>query len=166
MWPKAFAQLVELAPHISRLLPMADRFLQTKNLPDEGSRKALEAVAEGWRGDLRQIATAHAGLQAQIAECNDKLTVVATTVAGLATDAGAAAADARTARLTAESAAASLAAFTARYAAESLEPIQSMQGRLLRIETQQRRMLALLGVALLLLVVLCVLAVLALNHAH
>ena len=151
MWPKAFAQLIELAPHISRLLPMADRFLQTKTLPDDGSRKALEAVAEGWRGDLQQIAAAHASQHAQISEMEKKLTIVATAVTGLATGITGAAADAEAARFAAESSVASAGA---------------LERRLTQIEARQTRLSTLLGVALLLLAVLCVLSTLALLRAH
>lgn len=42
MWPKALSQLVELAPHITRLLPLADRFLRDKATGDDNTRQALE----------------------------------------------------------------------------------------------------------------------------
>lgn len=43
MWPKALSQLVELAPHITRLAPLADRFLREKATTDEGTRQALDS---------------------------------------------------------------------------------------------------------------------------
>ena len=76
MWPKAFAQFVELAPHISRLLPMADRFFQNKNAGEESTRKAvetMEATSESLRADLGQFTTAHASLSRQIGELDRKL---------------------------------------------------------------------------------------------
>ena len=73
MWPKAFAQLIELAPHISRLLPVADRFLQSKNAADEGSRRALEAMAEGLRGDLAEFAGAQTTLGKQMDALSQKV---------------------------------------------------------------------------------------------
>ena len=42
MWPKAITQLVELAPHITRLLPLADRFLKDKAVGDDNTRQALD----------------------------------------------------------------------------------------------------------------------------
>ncbi len=155
MWPKAFAQLIELAPHISRLLPMADRFLQTKTVSDDGSRKALEAVAEGWRGDLRQVAVAHAGLHAQTTELNDKVSllndkvsIVATAVTGIAADMTGAAANAQAARLAAESS------------------VDIVERRLAQVEARQARLSTLLGIALLLLVVLCIVSAISLTRAH
>lgn len=77
MWPKAFAQLVELAPHISRLLPMADRFFQSKAAGDEANRKAIDAMGDRLRADLNQINVTHASLSDQIADLStrtDRLT--------------------------------------------------------------------------------------------
>ena len=51
MWPKA---LLELAPHLVRLVPAANNFFQNKSAGDEANRKALEDIAEGLRGDLGQ----------------------------------------------------------------------------------------------------------------
>lgn len=66
MWPKAFAQFVELAPHVARLLPMADRFFQSKNAADDTMRRSMEAMAEGLRSDLGQLNAAQAGLAKQL----------------------------------------------------------------------------------------------------
>ena len=73
MWPKAFAQLIELAPHISRLLPMADRFFQSKATGDEANRKAVEALGERLRADLNQVNVTHASLAEQISDLSAKL---------------------------------------------------------------------------------------------
>ena len=78
MWPKV---LIELVPHIVRLVPMADRFLQSKSDSDEANRKALEAMADGLRGDLGQVTAAHSGLYRQLNEQSEKL-------AGIAADVG------------------------------------------------------------------------------
>ena len=43
MWPKALSQLVELAPHVTRLLPLADRYLKDKTRGDDDTRGALDA---------------------------------------------------------------------------------------------------------------------------
>ena len=66
MWPKVIAQLVELLPHVSRLLPMADKFLSSKAAAEKANESALAAMAEGVRGDLGQVTQAHAGLYRQL----------------------------------------------------------------------------------------------------
>ena len=43
MWPKALTQLVELAPHITRLLPLADRYFKDKTTGDQTTRQALDS---------------------------------------------------------------------------------------------------------------------------
>ena len=68
MWPKVIAQLFELLPHISRLLPMADKFLTSKAAAEKANEAALTAMAEGVRGDLGQVTKAHAGLYRQLQE--------------------------------------------------------------------------------------------------
>jgi hypothetical protein len=80
MWPKVIAQLFELLPHISRLIPMADRYLSTKTASEKANEAAMTAMAEGVRGDLGQVAKAHAGLyrqlqdqSAQIAEVGEEV---------------------------------------------------------------------------------------------
>jgi chromosome segregation ATPase len=80
MWPKVFMQLVELLPHITRLVPMADRFLSSKAAAEKANEAAMLAMAEGVRGDLGQVTKAHLGLyrqlqdqSAQIAEVSEEV---------------------------------------------------------------------------------------------
>ena len=73
MWPKAILQLVELLPHAARLLPMADKFLQSKAAGEESNRRALDAMSEGLRGDLGQVPASHAGLYRQLNDQSEKL---------------------------------------------------------------------------------------------
>jgi len=80
MWPKAIAQLIELAPHVSRLLPMADRFLNAKTADAEASRSAMQQMAEGLRGDLGQVTASHAGLYRQLNEQSGKLSELSSDV--------------------------------------------------------------------------------------
>lgn len=68
MWPKLLAQLFELLPHVSRLIPMADRFFASRAATDRATEAAMAAMAEGVRGDLGQVAKAHAGLYRQLQE--------------------------------------------------------------------------------------------------
>ena len=80
MWPKAIAQLIELAPHVTRLVPLADRFFQSKSGAEDANRKAMEAMAEGLRGDLGQVTAAHSGLYRQLHEQSETLAVVSSEV--------------------------------------------------------------------------------------
>jgi chromosome segregation ATPase len=80
MWPKVIAQLFELLPHITRLVPMADRYLSSKSASEKANEAAMAAMAEGVRGDLGQVTKAHAGLyrqlqdqSAQIAEVGEEV---------------------------------------------------------------------------------------------
>jgi len=68
MWPKVIAQLFELLPHVTRLVPMADRFLTSRASTDRATEAAMVAMAEGVRGDLGQVTQAHAGLYRQLQE--------------------------------------------------------------------------------------------------
>ncbi len=68
MWPKLFAQLFELLPHITRLVPMADRYFSQKSAAEKANEAAMLAMAEGVRGDLGQVTKAHAGLYRQLQE--------------------------------------------------------------------------------------------------
>ena len=104
---------------------MADRFLQNRNATDDSSRKAMDAMAEGLRGDLGQVTAAHAGLYRQLSEQNEKLDVIS--------------ADAR----------------SARSAAEALEfRLNSAEARLQRLGLLMSIALALLLVAVGLLIAL------------
>src|ERR1700679_2848178 len=68
MWPKAIAQLLELAPHVTRLVPVADRYLQSQTEPRAPPPRALQDLNDSLRGDLSQIAAAQAGLYRQLHE--------------------------------------------------------------------------------------------------
>jgi chromosome segregation ATPase len=80
MWPKVIAQLFELLPHITRLVPMADKYFSSKTASEKATEAAMVAMAEGVRGDLGQVTKAHAGLyrqlqdqSAQIAEVSEEV---------------------------------------------------------------------------------------------
>jgi chromosome segregation ATPase len=77
MWPKVIAQLFELLPHVSRLVPMADRFLSSKAAAEKANEAAMVAMAEGVRGDLGQVTKAHAGLYRQLQEQSAQIAEVA-----------------------------------------------------------------------------------------
>jgi len=80
MWPKVIAQLFELLPHITRLVPIADRYFSSKTASEKATEAAMAAMAEDVRGDLGQVTKAHAGLyrqlqdqSAQIAEVGEEV---------------------------------------------------------------------------------------------
>ena len=76
MWPKLFAQLFELLPHVTRLVPIADRYFSSKTASEKANEAALTAMAEGVRGDLGQVTKAHAGLYRQIQEVSAQIAEV------------------------------------------------------------------------------------------
>jgi chromosome segregation ATPase len=79
MWPKALMQLLELAPHVTRLVPMADRYFQSRGEVRDTQRQALDQVTEGLRSDLKDLAAAQAGVSHQLNQQSE-------TLAGLAAD--------------------------------------------------------------------------------
>ncbi len=83
MWPKAISSLIELAPHITRLVPLADRFFNSKSAEADASRTAMEQMAEGLRGDLGQVTASHAGLYRQLNDQSVQLSAVAADVRGV-----------------------------------------------------------------------------------
>lgn len=125
MWPKAFAQFVELAPHISRLLPLADRFLQSKTATEDTGRRALETASAGLQAELGQISASQGVLLKQIG-------TLAEGVAG-------ASSEIRTARLALEALEASTALVTTQ-AVASDRRISAMEEQLGRVDTQLQRM--------------------------
>jgi hypothetical protein len=76
MWPRLLAQLFELLPHISRLVPMADRYFSSKAASEKANEAALAAMAEGVRGDLGQVTKAHLGLYRQLQELSAQVSEV------------------------------------------------------------------------------------------
>jgi hypothetical protein len=67
MWPKLLAQLFELLPHISRLVPMADAFFAGK-AAEKATDAAAATFAENMRGDLEQVTKAHEALYRRLVE--------------------------------------------------------------------------------------------------
>jgi hypothetical protein len=76
MWPKVIAQLFELLPHITRLVPMADKYFSSKTATERATETAMIAMADGVRGDLGQVTKAHAGLYRQLQEQSAQITDV------------------------------------------------------------------------------------------
>lgn len=73
MWPKALSQLIELAPHIARLLPTADRYLQSKASGDEATRGAIAKFGEEMRADIGRVTSSHESIYRQLNEQGERL---------------------------------------------------------------------------------------------
>jgi multidrug resistance efflux pump len=66
MWPRLLAQLLELLPHVTRLVPLADRYLTSRS----AAERAHEATLTALRTDL---SGSHASLAAALATQTQKL---------------------------------------------------------------------------------------------
>ena len=75
MWPKVLMQLFELLPHVSRLVPVAERYFATKQIGDTagGGDAAFASIAEDVRGDLNQVTRAHAALYRQLQDQGNQI---------------------------------------------------------------------------------------------
>jgi hypothetical protein len=82
MWP-VLVQLLKLAPHMTRLAPVADRYLQTRAENGKAQRRALEEMAERLRGDFGQIGE---GMRGDLTQLGQQLNQQSETLASLATD--------------------------------------------------------------------------------
>jgi hypothetical protein len=70
MWPKV---LMELLPHVSRLIPpVADRYFASKGSAG-GVNDATVALADALQADLGQVASAHAGLYRVVQEQGNQI---------------------------------------------------------------------------------------------
>lgn len=74
MWPRVLRQLIELLPHVSRLVPIAERYFSSKAGADRTNELALAALAEGMQADLGQVTKSHAGLYRQLQEQGAQIT--------------------------------------------------------------------------------------------
>lgn len=106
MWPKALAQLIELAPHIARLLPTADRFLQQRTAGDEATRAMVAKLGDDVRTDIHRVTASHEGIYRQLNEQSERMTQMAenTTAARAAAEAAEERASALERRVTTSSA--------------------------------------------------------------
>lgn len=112
-------QLLELMPHFTRLLPMADRYLSSRSTRDEAHEAMLQGVAESVRTDLGRVAKAHVDASARLDE-------FAAHVGTIADGMGAIAVEARAAREMAEQARAA-AALASNHAAEVEAQMRSLR---------------------------------------
>ncbi len=58
-------------------MPMADKFFQARSGTDEATQRAMNAMADGLRGDLGQVTAAHAGLYQKLEEQSGQLAALA-----------------------------------------------------------------------------------------
>ncbi len=77
MWPKVFAQLVDLLPHVSRLIPMADVFFATKTANEKANEATLATLAQEVRTDLSRVTSAHDSLYRQLQEQSGQIAAIA-----------------------------------------------------------------------------------------
>jgi hypothetical protein len=75
-------QLFELLPHITRLVPIADRYFSSKAANERAGEAALAAMAEGVQADLGQVTAAHAGLYRQLQEQGGRIADLSEDVRG------------------------------------------------------------------------------------
>ena len=73
MWPRI---LLELLPHVSRLVPAADKFLASRNASEKAQQEALAALAENVRAQLGGVNEEQAGLRRQLQEQSDQVAQV------------------------------------------------------------------------------------------
>ena len=73
MWPKI---LLELLPHFTRLVPLADKYFSSRGDEDKAHAAALIALGEEMRGGLGRADEAHAGLQEALKEQGEQIAEV------------------------------------------------------------------------------------------
>ena len=61
MWPRLIAQLLELLPHVSRLVPVADKYFSTKSASERAQEAAIAALAADLRTGVGGLTEAQAG---------------------------------------------------------------------------------------------------------
>ena len=159
MWPKALSQLVELAPHITRLLPLADRYFKEKSSGESATQQALDDLQSSHRAALESQRAVLEGQRAAVVDLSDRLLAEVGQLTAQQTTL-AATLGRQIAELEKHLAGTRADALAAKQAAESLE------GRLTRIETTQRRAQTLAIVALALLAASLMLIVMLFFHAH
>ena len=69
--------LLELLPHFTRLLPVADKYFSSRSASDKAHEAALAGLAEEVRAGLGPIAEAQAGIGDQLHEQSAKLAEIA-----------------------------------------------------------------------------------------
>jgi hypothetical protein len=73
MWPKI---LLELLPHFTRLVPLADKYFSGRGEQDKAHVAALAALGEEVRGGLGRVDEVHAGLRQALKEQGEQIAEV------------------------------------------------------------------------------------------
>lgn len=155
MWPKALSQLVEFAPQIVNLLPLADRFFKERAAGDNTVRQAVDDLKSHHQSALESQ-------KAALSEVSDRihadLTAISTQQTAQAKDT--VALQGRVADLEKHLGSMRADALAAKQAAETSE------ARLARVEAGQARIQILTIVALVFLLVALALLLVLLARAH
>jgi chromosome segregation ATPase len=69
---------MEVLPHVSRLIPMADMFFASKTASEKANETAIAAMAESVRADLGKVTAAHEGLYRQLQDQGQQIAAAAT----------------------------------------------------------------------------------------
>lgn len=77
MWPK---MLLELLPHFTRLIPVADKYLATRGASDQANTAALAELGTSLRGEMDKAAEAQDGLRRQLQEQSAQMAEMAVDV--------------------------------------------------------------------------------------
>lgn len=70
MWPRI---LLELLPHLTRLVPAADRFFASRSASEKAQEEALAALADHVRGGISGVTEEQAGLRRQLQEQSEQI---------------------------------------------------------------------------------------------
>lgn len=73
MWPRI---LLELLPHLTRLVPAADKFFAGRSASEKAQQEALAALAEHVRGGISGVTEEQAGLRRQLQEQSEQIAQV------------------------------------------------------------------------------------------
>ncbi len=65
--------LLDLLPHFTRLVPLADKYFSNRGDQDKAHAAALAALGEEVRGGLDRVDEAHAGLQQALKEQSEQI---------------------------------------------------------------------------------------------
>jgi hypothetical protein len=66
MWPRLLAQLIELTPHVTRLVPLADNYFATRANGDRAHAAALNTLSDTMRSDLATISDSTTALSVRV----------------------------------------------------------------------------------------------------
>lgn len=76
MWPRLISQLIELLPHATRLVPMADNYLSVRRDGARAQAGAIAEIAENLRVDVGRVTDSYNGLARQITEQKSQIAVL------------------------------------------------------------------------------------------